>query len=388
VVEDVSGDGKPDILVGNYCPNNNCAAGHGSLGVLLGNGDGSFQPALTYNPVRGAVISIAVADLNGDGKLDVVVASPIGVFLGNGNGTFQAATAVNATHYPNQVFVADLNHDGRLDLVGINGTIGSADVYLRNADGTYQQPQNYKLGGSYSSWATLADIDKDGKPDLVAANWCCQPLKSYEGTVGVLLNIFKDNTETTFTSSLNPSIYGQRVTWTAKVTTSGLTHPTGNVAFRWSRDGQNYTIGVAPLNAAGIATVIRPGLNANPFGAPYPLFAAYVGDTFNAGSTSTTLNQSITQAVTTASLTSSQNPSKSGQEVTFAANITSPTVIPTGPVTFSVGTTVLGTVQLWGTGCAKFTTSSLPVGSNRVKVTFNGNSNVATTSASLVQTVR
>jgi hypothetical protein len=325
----------------------------------------------------------------------VVVAGPLEVFLGNGDGTFQAATVINPTSYPDQLFVADLNHDGNLDVVGISGGNsttgvfqGTADVFLRNADGTYQQPQSYKLGGKYFSWATLADIDADGKPDLVAANWCCPPSTYNGGTVGVLLNIFKDNTATTFTSSLNPSIYGQRVTWTAKVTTSGSQHPTGNVAFRWSRDTQNYTIGVAPLNAAGIATLTRSGLNANPFGAPYPMVAAYVGDAFNAGSTSTILSQSVTQATTTASLTSSQNPSKSGQAVTFTARITSPTVLPTGPVTFSIGTTVLGTVQLWGSGYAKFTTSALPVGANRVKVTYYGNSNIAQSSAVVLQTVQ
>ena len=72
--------------------------------------------------------------------------------------------------------------------------------------------------------------------------------------------------------------------------------------------------------------------------------------------------------------------------MTFTAKITSPTVVPTGPVTFKVGNTVLGTAQLSG-GKATFTTSTLPVGSTIVTVTYPWNSNIASSSASITQTV-
>ena len=75
------------------------------------------------------------------------------------------------------------------------------------------------------------------------------------------------------------------------------------------------------------------------------------------------------------------------QAITFTAKITSPTVIPSGPVTFKAGTTVLGTAQL-SSGKAIFTTSTLPVGSTVVKVTYNGNSNINGSSASVTQTVQ
>jgi Bacterial Ig-like domain (group 3) len=81
-----------------------------------------------------------------------------------------------------------------------------------------------------------------------------------------------------------------------------------------------------------------------------------------------------------ATLTSSPNPSTQGQAVTFTATITSPTVKPTGPVTFTAGKTVLGTAQL-NSGKAKLTLSSLPVGSTKVKVTYYGDSNIAKSSA-------
>ena len=197
----------------------------------------------------------------------------------------------------------------------------------------------------------------------------------------------KSLTSTLLVSSLNPSVYGQNVIWAAKVSSTGPHPPTGNVFFRWSRDGQNYNIGTAALNASGVAMVTSTSLSANPYGSAYPLVGVYSGDAFNLGSTSAVLLQDVLQTKTAATVTSSLNPSKLGQLVTFTAKITSQTVMPTGPVTFSIGYTNLGTAQLSG-GIAKFTTSALPVGSSRVKVTYYGNSNIAKSSASILQAVQ
>jgi hypothetical protein len=178
-------------------------------------------------------------------------------------------------------------------------------------------------------------------------------------------------------SSLNPSIYGQKVTFTATVTSSGPT-PTGKVRFTWS----DFTIGSAALNNSGVAILTKSMLNAD----PYPLTAVYLGDANNLPSTSAILNQVVLQTTSTATLTSSPNPSTQGESVTFTAKISSPTVTPTGPVTFTTGKTVLGTAQLSG-GKATLTITSLPAGSTKVTVTFDGDSNIAKSSASVVQTV-
>jgi|HubBroStandDraft_1064217.scaffolds.fasta_scaffold00803_7 uncharacterized repeat protein (TIGR03803 family) len=185
-------------------------------------------------------------------------------------------------------------------------------------------------------------------------------------------------TTTAIASSLNPSIYGQTVTWTATVTTSGKTTPTGRVNFNWS----DYSIGSATLNSSGVATLTKSTLSAD----PYPLFAVYVGDANNGPSASPILNQTVTQTTSAATLTSSPNPSAQGQSVTFTAIITSPTTTPTGPVTFTAGKTTLGTVEL-SKGKATFTTSTLAVGSTTVTVTYPWNSDINTSSASVVQTV-
>jgi hypothetical protein len=150
------------------------------------------------------------------------------------------------------------------------------------------------------------------------------------------------------------------------------------VKFTWS----GYSIGSATLNSSGVATLIKSNLNVY----TYPLTASYSGDANNLGSSSPIVNQVVNQATSSATLTASPNPSVSGQSVTFTAKITSPTVTPTGPVTFSAGNTVLGTAQL-SAGKALFTTSTLAVGSTTITATYAGDSNISGSSASVVQVV-
>jgi uncharacterized repeat protein (TIGR03803 family) len=186
-------------------------------------------------------------------------------------------------------------------------------------------------------------------------------------------------TTTALTGSLNPSIYGQKATWTATVKTSGSTIPTGKVNFNWS----GYSIGTATLNSSGVATLTLSDLSAD----AYPLFAVYTGDTNNGSSASAILNQVITQTTSAATITTSPNPSIQGQSVTFTARITSPTATPAGPVTFTAGKTVLGSVEL-SDGKATFATSRLAVGSTTVTVTYPWDSDISSSSASVTQVVQ
>ena len=390
VVADVNGDGTPDVLVTKYSGGNN---GNGSVGVLLGNGDGTFQPVVHYDSGGFSPIApnaLAVRDVNGDGKLDLVVANTcssstcsgqgvMGVLLGNGDGTFQrVVTYDSGGEAAESVAVADVNDDGKPDMLVANFASGTVGVLLGNGDGTFQPAISDSSSGGLAQSIAVADVNRDGKPDIVVGN---TNTVTFQDSVGVLLNntVFgKSATSTALISSLNPSIYGQSVTWTATVTSSGSITPTGNVRFTWS----GHTIGSATLNSSGVATLTRSNLNAD----TYPLTAVYLGDADNLGSTSAVLNQLVRQTTSAATIGSSPNPSTHGQALTFTAKISSPTVIATGPVTFTAGKTVLGTAQLSG-GKANLVISSLPVGSTKVTVTYYGDSNIAKSSASVTQTV-
>ena len=160
-VADVNGDSKPDLVVSTVVATMAIATsyGDGSLAVLLGNGDGTFQTAVLSDSGGYTPQSVAIADLNGDGKPDAIMpqcygptfecikTGQVGVLLGNGDGTFQAAVKYNSgADYPNSVAVADVNGDGKLDvLLSTEGTGSmkhvervSASVLLGNGDGTFQ----------------------------------------------------------------------------------------------------------------------------------------------------------------------------------------------------------------------------------------------------------
>ena len=188
-VADVNGDGVPDVLVANTCvSSSNCA--NGTVSVLLGKGNGTFKSPVTYSSGGQAAVSIAVADVNGDGKLDLLVANQtgesngdgsIGVLLGNGNGTFQPAVTYDAgDSVTSSLAVADLNGDGKPDVVLANSGRGTVTVLLANGGGTFQQAVVYGSGGEIPVSVAVADLNGDGNPDIIVANW-------YSGTLGVLL---------------------------------------------------------------------------------------------------------------------------------------------------------------------------------------------------------
>jgi len=188
-VGDVNGDGKLDVLVVNLCADDFCV--NGSVGVLLGNGDGTFQPALSVR-VGPDALSVTVGDVNGDSKLDLIVgadgpfAGLVNVLLGNGDGTFQPAmTFDSGGTNPWSVALGDVNGDGRLDVLVANRNVLSADrgtvgVLLGDGNGTFQPAMTFASGGFSTTSVTLGDVNGDGKPDVVVA--------SDVGGAGVLIN--------------------------------------------------------------------------------------------------------------------------------------------------------------------------------------------------------
>jgi phenylpyruvate tautomerase PptA (4-oxalocrotonate tautomerase family) len=185
-------------------------------------------------------------------------------------------------------------------------------------------------------------------------------------------------TTTVLTSSLNPSNYGQAVTLSAQVATTGSTPPTGTVTFKNGTTG----LGTVSVNASGVATLTVTNL---PVGSD-SLAAFYNGDALNAKSTSAEVTQVVSQAAITMALTSTPNPSLSGNAVKFTATFTSTGGLPKGTVTFGLAETTLGTVTI-DRGEATLSTKELPAGSDVVTATYAGDADYSAAMASVTQVV-
>lgn len=192
--------------------------------------------------------------------------------------------------------------------------------------------------------------------------------------------VLEGYTTTALTSSPNPSIYGQAVTFTAVVTSSLGAPPPDGEPVTFMKGTTLMGTGVLSGGSASFTT------SALTVGTNY-ITAVYGGDSNLVGSKSEGVNQVVDKATTTTTLTSSLNPSNFKQSVTFTATVTpqfSGTV--KGIVTFYDGTTALKTAGLSG-GVSKYTTSALTVGAHSITATYNGNLNYIGSSASLTQTV-
>jgi FG-GAP-like repeat len=177
------GNGFPDLVIANEDNN--------TVSVLLGNGSGSFSNAPGSPFAVGTKpTSVAVADVNGDGKPDIVTANSgsnnVSVLLGNGSGSFSAApgSPLAVGTNPASVAVADVNGDGRLDIVTANSGSNNVSVLLGNGSGSFSAAPGspFAVGANPVSVA-VADVNGDGRPDIVTAN-------QGSSNVSVLLNHF------------------------------------------------------------------------------------------------------------------------------------------------------------------------------------------------------
>ncbi len=185
---DFNGDGKTDLITANL--------DGASVSVLLGHGDGSFSAGVNY-PVGSAATSVAAGDFNNDGKLDALVAlngsNTAVLLLGNGDGTFSTGTSLTTGPSPKSIAVADINGDGKLDAVVANSGYNTISVFLGHGDGTFAPAVNYAvgaLGTAYPNGIVLADMDGDGRLDIIAAN-------------GSTLSILRGLGNGTFSSPIN-----------------------------------------------------------------------------------------------------------------------------------------------------------------------------------------
>jgi len=328
---------------------------------------------------------VAIGDFNADGKPDLAVSnvggcfflpcggiSSIGVLLGNGDGSFQAAATFPSSSGSlsgagNVMSIADFDGDGKLDLAFSNRT-----VLLGNGDGTFKDAQSYNPGAVFGVSEVVADFNGDGKPDLAV---------NTSQFLTVLLNIssgFRQTTSTALRSSSNPAEVHHHLSFTATVTSTSQVAPTGTITFS---DGGHALATVSVAN--GKAKFSTSSLDAG----VHSITASYSGDETLLPSTSPELDQVI-RADTRTKLISSKNPSHRGQSVTFTAEVVANSgETPTGKITFRDFSTVLATVQLSG-GQATFTTSKLRKGHHLIRADYSGSSTDERSFAILAQRVK
>jgi hypothetical protein len=250
--------------------------------------------------------------------------------------------------------------------------------------GTPTGSVDFKVDGGPATTVTLSGgtAQFNPTPALAAGNHTITAAYSgdpnFKSSSGTLLEQVLAVTNVVLGSSLNPSTYGQPVTFTATVTgSSPLGSPTGNVSFYDNNVLMSGT--VSQLSAGGVATFTLSSL----VGGTHTITAKYSGDgNFNPG-TSNTVTQTVNSSSTT-TLVSSANPNLVGQPVTFTATVTGNGGTPSGTVTFTNNATILGTITLVA-GQAAVTTSALGAGAQPITATYNGDTTFAGSSASLTQ---
>jgi Bacterial Ig-like domain (group 3)/FG-GAP-like repeat len=394
---DLNGDGKPDIIAINSVTLSLLTTSlvQPAITVFLNGGNGSFAAAGTFPiipPVGGNSEQILVsppafADLNGDGKLDMVTQTtviPLGnaggvpyvaVLLNAGDGTFGSPAQLTITsnelgiNFTYDVGFGDLNGDGNQDLIlSAYDELGDGLVmiFLGNLDGAFDSPSYLTLPLKSLNFI-VEDANLDGHLDLVFG----------DGTLAI------GKGDGTFT--LGPALFPPPASM-------GLLYPTVqmNLAGNPAPSIVFLALPSTPAPAAiftpqtsGSATLSLSTLAVG----THTLTAHYSGDANYGPSTSAPVTVTVNQAASTTAVTSSTNPSFAGQSVTLTANVASSGPAPTGTVIFTSGSTTLGTIPVSG-GSAAYTTSSfISVGTQTITASYSGDSNTQASSATLSQVV-
>ncbi len=465
VITDMNADGKLDLVIDNRFS--------GSVSILLGKGDGTFLPAVAFNADHDVLGSIQVVDLNHDTRLDVVTigttfgrggTTSIGVLLGNGDGTLSPVNFY-PIGFSTTFSIADVNLDHKLDVVVRGGSIA---ILLGTGTGAFQPVVEYSIGSSSATQAETAFLNADAKPDVVLEGTFSRietainhragtyrpsttTLSSSANPGGIYKTItytaavsnpaastltgvitFQDagitiarvpvaNNQATFTTSYNtlsshaisvaysgdaannysnaslieevrgasktllttsgsPSFVGQLVTFTASVSSIYGAIPDGELV--------NFSDGTTLLGSAavhgGTATFTTSALAAK----THIIKATYPGDqSFFASSK--TVSQTVVKYPTTTTVSSSLNPSHAGNAVTFTAHVASAgPIAPSGKVQFFDGTTSIGATTV-SAQIATLTKSTLALGTHSITAHYLGdNANAKSISLVVIQTVQ
>jgi hypothetical protein len=378
---DFNGDGKLDAAYGSVS----------NAYVVNGHGDGTFDTTSTPLPIPAIdgiapfqALSTVAGDFDGDGNQDfavlvqyqaAAVSTGVWVFYGNGNGTFSTATLAGMSQVNNftNIAAADLAQSGRSDIVlrltTYYGTGYVAGVLFSQPGRTFAPEVDYAAGNGLTSLA-IADVNKDGLPDLIFGNG---DFNLPASSVTVLLNLgdsSKPYTSPASSTSLtcSPASFpiGANSLFSVSVA-SASGSPTGSIDFT----DNGVALSQATLtNSATTLTYLGQTSGTHKIVATYTPAGFFL---------SSSASYSVTVAPLPSTATLSVNPSSTtpGTSVTLTATVAPATPpgqgAPTGSVTFYNGTTALNTTPL-SSGVGSFTTTSLPAGADNLSCTYSGDS--------------
>ena len=381
VAGDLNNDKKLDFIWGNA--------------VFLGNGDGTFKQ-IPLNPPSVSVI--ALADLNGDGILDAVASPGTSIYAGNGDGTFQTtpfytvpvSCNANACTEAGSFALGDVNGDGNPDLMFVeSGSVPlspSLVLYLGDGHGNFTQDPNYYFLGTILGGISMTTpvrlnnqappLASDNRLDLSLA------VNLNGGSVPFTVSLLNQTNPTpvkpaliTSTTALqaSPATAARNSSITLTASVFG-TSPSGSVSFA----ANGNSLGTEAVTN-GTATLQTTFANAG----SYAVTATYSGDSNNTASTSAATAVTISPAVSATTLQAPSGGNVNGQ-ITLKATVSGDS--PTGSVSFSAGSTSLGTATLTS-GVATLQTSFAAAGSYSVTATYKGDQNNAASTSSVATIV-
>ncbi len=403
VAADMNKDGKPDVVLGG-----NFTGLPGRLSVLINQGNGSFGAEQDY-ALPNFPISIAVGDFNGDGLMDVAVgvapfypggAGPTGVYVlfGQANGTLAAPVKIDGSKFPTGLAAADLNGDGKADLVvadqgtfsyvgGPQQVNGALHVYLGKADGSFTTAVSPTTPATNYSAVALGDLNGDGKLDLIVGGNVAGNTVGSAGTAN--LYTFLGNGDGSFQA--------------AKTTPTASNYGVGTTSIALADFDHDGRLDVAAGDATAFTAVLlgngdgtfantllalgqRPGAlaAADLNGDGFPELIVGVGVNLNVFLNANAWAPAVVApTATTTAMAASATSLAAGQTLTLTATVAaaSGSAIPAGTATFSDGATTLGAVALDATGKAVFSTSSLAAGAHSLSASYGGNASFASSAS-------